>query len=210
MVAQICRVAGSRALAVDYRLAPENPFPAALDDGLTTYRWLLKGGTAPNDVVIAGDSAGGNLTLAMLLSLRDAAEPLPAAAVCISPMTDLLGSGESFRTKKDPVVTAEFALMMARHYVGAHDPHSPLISPYYGDLHGLPPLLIHVGGDEILLSDATRFADKARAAGVDVRLVVWRRMWHVWHFFAPSLPEARKAIEAVGAFIREHLWRTSP
>jgi acetyl esterase/lipase len=205
MVAHLCRAAASRALVVDYRLAPEHPFPAALEDCLAGYRWLLKHGTAPGDIVIAGDSAGGNLTLATLLSLRDAGEPLPAAAVCIGPMTDLLGSGESFRTNNDATVTAEFALMMARHYAGTNDPRSPLVSPYYGDLHGLPPLLIDVGGDEILLSDATRFAEKARAAGVDVRLVVWPGMWHVWHGLAPWLPEARQAIEAIGGFIRERL-----
>jgi monoterpene epsilon-lactone hydrolase len=205
MVAHLGRAAASRALVVDYRLAPEHPYPAALDDCLTAYRWLLRDGAEPRDIAIAGDSAGGNLTLATLLSLRDAAEPLPAAAVCPSPMTDLLGTGESFRTNKDPVLTAEFALMMARHYAGARDPRSPLLSPYYGDLHGLPPLLIHVGGDEVLLGDAERFADKARAAGVDVRLVAWPRMWPVRHFFAPSLPEARQAIEAIGGFIRERL-----
>jgi acetyl esterase/lipase len=204
LVAYLCRAAACRALVADYRLAPEYPFPAALEDCLTVYRWLLKSGTAPGDIVIAGDSAGGNLTLATLLSLRDAAEPLPAAAVCVSPMTDLLGTGASFRTNKDPVVTAEFALMMARHYAGAQDPRSPLISPFYAELYGLPPLLIHVGGDEILLSDAEGFADKARAAGVDVRLVVWPRMWHVWHLL-PSLPEARQAIEAIGGFIRERV-----
>jgi acetyl esterase/lipase len=167
-------------------------------------------GTAPRDIVIAGDSAGGNLTLATLLALHDAREPLPAAAVCLSPMTDLLGTGESFRTDKDPVLTAAFALKMAGHYTGGRDPRSPLLSPFYGDLRGLPPLLIHVGGDEILLSDATRFADKARAAGVDVRLVVWPRMWHVWHFFAPRLPEARQALEAIGGFVRERLAAASP
>jgi acetyl esterase/lipase len=210
MVAHLCRAAAIRALAVDYRLAPEHPFPAALEDCRAAYRRLLKDGTAPGDIVIAGDSAGGNLTLAMLLALRDAGDPLPAAAVCISPMTDLEGTGESFRTKKDPALTAEFALLMARHYAGEQDPRLPLLSPYHGDLRGLPPLLIHVGGDEILLSDATRFADKARAAGVDVSLAVWPKLWHVWHFFAPSLPEARRAIDAIAAFIRGRLMPAEP
>jgi epsilon-lactone hydrolase len=210
MVAHLCRAAASRALAVDYRLAPEYPFPAALEDCLTAYRWLLRSGTLPQDIVIAGDSAGGNLTLATLMSLRDAGSPLPAAALCLSPMTDLEGTGESFRTKKDPAQTAEFALAMARHYAGKQDLRLPLLSPHYGDLRGLPPLLIHVGGDEILLSDATRLADKARAAGVDVTLVVWPRMWHVWHLLAPSLPEARQAVDAIGAFIRERLTPVQP
>ena len=202
MVAYICQAAASRALAVDYRLAPEHPFPAALEDCLAAYRWLLKNGTAPQNLVIAGDSAGGNLTLATLLALRDASDPLPAAAVCISPMTDLAGTGESFRTKHDPTLVVKFALTMARHYAGGHDLHLPLLSPHYGNLRGLPPLLIHVGEDEILVSDATRLADNARAAGVDVSLVIWPKMWHVWHLFAPHLPEARQAIHAIGAFVR--------
>jgi epsilon-lactone hydrolase len=205
MVIHLCQAAGCRALAVDYRLAPEHPFPAALEDCLTVYRWLLKNGTMPENIVIAGDSAGGNLTLTTLLSLRDTGDPLPAAAVCLSPMTDLKGMGESFRRKNDPALTDTFALSMARHYARDHDPCSPLLSPHYGDLHGLPPLLIQVGEDEILLSDAMRLADNARSAGVDVSLVVWPKMWHVWHLFAPSLPEAHQAVNAVAAYIRQHI-----
>src|SRR5574341_1696217 len=205
MVAHICQAAACRALAVDYGLAPEHPFPAALEDCLTVYHWLLKNGTSPHNLVMAGDSAGGNLTLAALMSLRDAGDPLPAAAVCISPMTDLAGTGESFRIKHDPALTVAFALTMARHYAGSQDLHSPLLSPHYGDLRGLPPLLIQVGDDEILLSDATRLADNARAAGVDVNLVVWPGMWHVWHLFVPSLPEAQQAIKAISDFIRERI-----
>jgi acetyl esterase/lipase len=205
MVAHICQAAASRALAVDYRLAPENPFPAALDDCLAAYRWLLKQNVAPQDIVIAGDSAGGNLVLTTLMSLRDAGDPLPAAAVCISPITDLKGTGESFWTKKDPMVTAKSFVRAYRHYAGNQDVCSPLLSPLYGNLHKLPALLIHVGGDEILLSDATRLADKAHAAGVDVNLVIWPKMWHVWHLFAPHLPEAQQAITAIGVFIQEHI-----
>lgn len=203
MVAHICQAAASRALAVDYRLAPEDPFPAALEDCLAAYRWLLKSGTSPRQIVIAGDSAGGNLALATLMALRDAGDPLPAAAVCISPMTDLAGTGESFSTNKDPLLTARFALSMARYYAGNQDPRLPLISPHYGNLGGLPPLLIHVGEDEILLSDAARLTDNARAAGVDVSLVIWPKMWHVWHAFVPYLPEAQQAVNAMGDFIRE-------
>ena len=205
LVAQICKAAHSRALAVDYRLAPEHPFPAALEDCQTAYRWLLKHGTSPQNIVIAGDSAGGNLTLTTLMALRDAGDPLPAAAVCISPMTDLEGSGESFRTRKDPMVTAEFALAMARCYAGDQNPRLPLLSPHYGDLCGLPPLLIQVGAAEILLSDATRLAEKARSVGVEVTLAIWPNMWHVWHIFTPYLPEAQQAVNAMGAFIQEHL-----
>src|SRR5574341_230203 len=205
MLIHLCRAATCCSLAVDYRLAPEHPFPAALEDCLAVYHWLLKNGTSPKNIVIAGDSAGANLTLTTLMSLRDAGDPLPAAAVCISPMTDLLGTGESFRIKQDPALTLTFALTMARHYAGSQDLHSPLLSPHYGDLRGLPPLLIQVGDDEILLSDATRLADNARAAGVDVNLVVWPGMWHVWHLFVPSLPEAQQAIKAISDFIRERI-----
>ena len=205
MVTYLCRAGMSRALAVDYRLAPEHPFPAALEDCLTAYRWLLTRGTSPQNIVIVGDSAGANLTLSTLMSLRDAGDELPAAAVCISPMTDLLGTGDSFQIKQDPALTASFALTMARHYAGDQDLHLPLLSPHYGDLRGLPPLLIQVGEDEILLSDATRLADNARTAGVNVNLVIWPKMWHVWHLFAPSLPEAQQAVHAIGTFIGEHL-----
>lgn len=170
MVCLLCKAAGSRALAVDYRLAPEHPFPAALDDCLAAYRWLLRDGTSPRDIVIAGDSAGGSLTLTTLISLRDAGEPLPAAAVCLSPATDLEGTGETFWTVKDPVLTPEFVLRMRALYIGNHDVRSPLISPLHGDLRGLPPLLIHAGGDELLRSDAERLAQKAR-------MPVWTSSW---------------------------------
>lgn len=194
-------------MAVDYRLAPEYPFPAALEDCLTAYRWLLKSGISSQQIVIGGDSAGGNLALTTLMALRDAGDLLPAAAVCISPMTDLAGTGESFSTNQDPLLTSQFALSMAQYYAGNQDPRLPLISPHYGSLSGLPPLLIHIGEDEILLSDATRLADNARAAGVDVSLVIWPKMWHVWHVYAPYLPEAQQAVNAIGVFVRE---RTMP
>jgi len=205
MVAKICQAASCRALAVDYRLAPEHRFPAGLEDCLTAYHWLLKNGTSEREIVMEGFSAGGNLTLATLLSLRDAGDALPAAAVCISPLTDLEGTGDSFLTKQDPALSDKLVLTNARHYAGNNGLRSPLLSPYYGNLRGLPPPLIQVGEDEILLSDATRLADNARAAGVDVNLVVWHGMWHGWQFFAPSLPEAQQAINAIGVFVREHL-----
>ena len=202
LVAHLCQAAACRALAVDYRLAPEAPFPAALEDCLMAYRWLLKNGTPANQIVIAGDSAGGNLTLTTMMALRDAGEPLPAGAVCISPMIDLACTGESFNTRRDALLTPEQATTWARLYFGEQDPHLPLISPYYGDPSRLPPLLIHAGEDEILLSDAQRLADRASAAGVDARLVIWPGMWHVWHAYTPYLPEARQAVEAIGAFVR--------
>jgi acetyl esterase/lipase len=205
MLAYLCQAAQSRALAVDYRLAPEYPFPAALEDCLTAYHWLLSNGISPQKIVIAGDSAGGNLALSTLLALRDAGEPMPAAVVCISAVTDLACTGESFHTKKDPLLTTSFVKTMVRHYIGDQDPCLPLISPYYANLSSFPPILIHVGEDEILLSDAVHLADHARDAGVDVQLVIWPKMWHVWHTFVPILPEARQAVNEIGTFIQEHL-----
>lgn len=204
-VVHICQSVACRALAVDYRLAPEHPYPAGLEDCLTAYHWLLNNGTSPRDIVIVGFSAGGNIALAALMSLRDAGDALPAAAVCISPLTDLEGTGESFLTNQDPGLSSRFVLANARHYAGSHNVRLPLLSPHYGDLHGLPPLLIQVGGDEILLSDATRLADHARSAGLDVNITIWPGMWHGWHWFAPSLPEAQQAMNTIAGFIRERL-----
>jgi acetyl esterase/lipase len=205
MVAHLARAAGCRVLAVDYRLAPEHPFPAALDDCLAAYRALRADGTPPGSIVVAGDSAGGTLALGVLIALRDAGEPPPAAAACIGAATDLAGTGATFETARDPIVTPAFVRRMRALYIGAHDIRSPLISPLYADLRGLPPLLIQAGGDEMLLSDSERLAEAARAAGVDATLEIWPRMWHVWHLFAPTLPEARRAIAAVAAFARRHL-----
>jgi monoterpene epsilon-lactone hydrolase len=205
LAAYIGQASRSRVIAVDYRLAPEHPFPASLDDCLTIYRRLINDGIKPGHIVIAGDSAGANLTLAVLFTLRDAGEPLPAAAVCISPMTDLAFTGRSYHTQKDVLLTEEFARSMSRHYLGNQDVCNPLISPHYGDLTGLPPLLIHAGKDEILLNDAERLTDNARHAGVDVTLTVWPKMWHVWHILAPYLPEATQAINEIGSFVLRHI-----
>lgn len=205
MLAHICQAARCRALAVNYRLAPEHPFPAALSDSFSAYCWLLSNGISPHKIVIAGDSAGGNLALSTLLALRDAGEPMPAAAVCISAITDLECSGESFETKKDPALTTSFVKTMIHHYIGGQNPRLPLISPHYGNLNDFPPLLIHVGEDELLLSDSLRLADNARAGGVDVQLVVYPKMWHVWHTFVPILPEARQAVAEIGSFISHRL-----
>ncbi|MFO0890149.1 MAG: alpha/beta hydrolase [Isosphaeraceae bacterium] len=205
MVAHLAKAARCRVLAVDYRLAPEHPFPAALEDCLAAYRWLRANGISPGEIAIAGDSAGGNLTLTTQLCLRDAGEPLPAAAVCLSPATDLEGTGASFWTSKDPVITPEFVVRMRKLYIGDHDARSPLISPHHGDIRGLPPLLIQAGGDEMLLSDSERLAEKAGASGVDVTLAVWPKMWHVWHLFVPTLPESREAVESAARFIAGRL-----
>ena len=205
LAAYIGRACRSRVVAVDYRLAPEHPFPASLDDCLTVYRRLINDGIKPEHIVIAGDSVGANLTLAVLFTLRDTKEPLPAAAVCICPMTDLAFNGNSYYTQKDALLTAEFARSMSSHYVGDQDVYNPLISPHYGDLKGLPPLLIHAGKDEIMLNDAERLADNARRAGVDVTFTVWTKMWHVWHILVPYLPEAIQAINEIGSFVHRHI-----
>ena len=206
MVAHIARACGMRGLLLDYRLAPEHPYPAAVDDSISAYHWLLCNGIEARNIIIAGDSAGGGLALASLVSLRDGGYPLPAAAVCLTPWTDLAGTGESLKTraKVDPRLTLQ-ELSLGGHYVGNNDPRHPLISPLYAHLHGLPPLLIQAGNDDMLLSDSTRLADQAKNAGVDVTLDVWDRMWHVFHLHVPRLPEARRAIDAIGTFVRQHL-----
>jgi len=205
MIGRISRAAGARALAIDYRLAPENPFPAAVEDAVTAYRWLLAEGADPARLVIAGDSAGGGLTVAALVALRDAGEPLPAAGVCISPWVDMEGLGESMtsRAEVDPMIQREMMLQSAKAYLAGADPRSPLAAPIYADLKGLPPLLVHVGTSETLLDDSTRLAERARAAGVDVTLEAWDQMIHVWHFFAAMLPEGQQAIDRIGEYIRE-------
>lgn len=203
LATRIAHAARARALLVDYRLAPEYPFPAALEDALTTYHWLLAEGSAPHQIAFAGDSAGAGLALSALVTLRGAGDPLPAAVVCISPWVDLAASGESWTTKVDSeiVLIPGKLLDSARMYLGDADPRTPLASPLYADLQGLPPVLIQVGSDEILLSDATRLAEQAEAAGVAVTLEVWEGMSHVWHFAASLLPEGRQAIAHIGAFI---------
>jgi acetyl esterase/lipase len=205
MVARLSKASRARALVVDYRLAPEHPFPAAVDDATAAYRWLLSQNVQPSHIVVAGDSAGGGLTLATLLALRDAKTPLPAAAVCLSPWVDMEGTGASMttRAKADPVVQKQGLLGMAQLYLGGKDPKSPLAAPLHGDLRGLPPLYIQVGDAETLLDDATRIAEKAKAAGVKVDLEIWPEMPHVWQLFAPLLPEGQQAIDKIGAFVQK-------
>lgn len=205
LASYIAQVSRSRVLAVDYRLAPEHPFPNSLHDCLAAYRWLIQDGIDPNQIVVAGDSVGANLALALLITLRDSGKPQPAAAVCLSPITDLAFIGKSFQTQKDALLSAHFVRSMSDHYVGRQDVHLPVISPLYADLAGLPPLLIHAGKDEILLSDAERLADKARRAGVEVTLSVWPKMWHVWHILVPYLPEAKQAVDDIGRFVQSHI-----
>ena len=205
LVSRLVRATGGRALSVDYRLAPEHPFPAALDDATAAYRWLLSSGVDPARLVIAGDSAGGGLTIATMVALRDAGDPLPAAAVCVSPWADLECSGESITSKADvdPILRQESLLGWAKAYLGDAGPRSPLASPIHADLAGLPPLLIMMGTAELLFDDATRLAERAQAAGVDVTLEPWEEMIHAWPLFAFALPEGRQALDRIGAFVRE-------
>ena len=207
LVAWMCASAGARALSLAYPLAPEHPFPAALEHTRAAYRYLRSRGVAPQRIAFAGDSAGGNLVLASLVMLRDAGETLPAAAVCISPPTDLTGASESLvsRAHLDPMVKLESVAPLCTAYVGDARPDDPLVSPLAADLRGLPPLLIHVGSHEILFDDSMRFARKAIEAGVDVRLEIGKELWHVWHAAAPYVPESTKAIRRIGEFLRRQV-----
>jgi epsilon-lactone hydrolase len=204
LAAAIASAASASTLLLDYRLAPEHPYPAAVEDATAAYRWLLDQAIAPERIVIAGDSAGGGLTVATLLALREARVPLPAGGVCISPWVDLTCGGASYATKADadPIVRRTGVEQMAQAYLGATSPRTPLASPLFADLRGLPPLLIHVGTDEVLLDDAIQLAERARAAGVDATLETYERMIHVWHWFLPMLDEAETAVEAIGRFVR--------
>ena len=207
LMTRLSLAASMRVLGLNYRLAPEHPFPAAVEDATAAYRWLVASGFAPSRIAIAGDSAGAGLALAAALAIRDQSSTLPGALVCISPWIDLAMSGVSMVSKAadDPVVSHEMLHGFARLYLGGHDPRLPLASPLYAGLERLPPLLIQVGSAEVLLDDSTRLAERALAAGVDTTLEVWPAMIHVWHSFAAILPEARDAIARIGRFVRRHL-----
>ena len=207
LAAAIATAAGASALLLEYRCAPEAPFPAAVDDAVAAYRWLLDQGTSAGGLVIAGDSAGGGLTVATLVALRDAGVPLPAAGVCISPWVDLTCSGASYVTKaaSDPIVKKPGVEQLAQAYLGTRDRRTALASPLFADLRGLPPLLIHVGSEEVLLDDAVQLAERAKAAGVDTTLEVWDQMIHVWHWFLPLLDEADQAIAIIGRFAKARM-----
>lgn len=208
LIACIAKDAGIRALAINYRLAPEHPFPAALDDAVLAYTWLIENaGYRPEDILIAGDSAGGGLTLATLMTLRDIDLPLPMAAITLCPWTDLAGTGRSVRTKaqSDPLLPACKVRSWGKQYAGEVGVKHPMVSPLYGDLRGLPPILIHVGTEEIVLDDATRIAEKARTAGSPVTLEVWHGMPHVWHITWQVMPEARRAIRKIAKFVEAQI-----
>lgn len=206
LVSHMAREAGVIAVVPEYRLAPENPFPAAIDDAVAVYRALLESGYKPENIVISGDSAGGGLSMATLLQLRHAGDPMPAAAVLLSPFLDVTASGESATTRadKDPWFHVTDMEVVARYYCPDESKwRDPLVSPVFANVSGLPPMLIQVGDDEILLSDSTRLAEKLKAAGIDVDIEIWPDMWHVFPMFVGKMPEARKAVKKIGRYIDE-------
>lgn len=206
IVAKFVKGSGVAALLFDYRLAPENPYPAALEDALAAYEWLLDRGLAHERIVFAGDSAGGGLCMATLLALKDKGRPMPAGAAVLSPWTDVACTGETLKTNAKRCLAPENSWIACRkHYAQDHDPTDPYISPLYGDLAGLPPLHITAGGHETLLSDSTRFADRAKAAGVDVTLRVGAGMCHCYPACAPMFPEAGAALRETCAFMNDKL-----
>lgn len=206
LTTHLARSSRSRVLAIDYRLAPEHPYPAALDDALAAYRYAVAD-HSPANVAVAGDSSGGGLVLSALIALRDAGDPLPAAAACLCPWTDLMMSGRSIEgnAETDVMVRAESLAMFADAYLGSTNRMTPTVSPLFADPSGLPPLLLEVGATEILVDDTMRFAVKADAAGVHVTLVIHDDGFHVWHSFADMVPEAKDAITGVGAWLDKHL-----
>ena len=207
----IAAAAGCSILNLDYRLAPEHPFPAAVDDAIAGLQFMQENGPdgpgAAQSTFVAGDSAGGGLTLATLLAARERDVALPNAAIGISAWTDMAVTGESITTRADadPLITdAAMIKLMAAAYVSGGNAEDPLASPVYADYAGLPPLLLQVGDAEVLLDDTRRVTERARAAGVDVTEEVWDEMFHVWHAFAPMLPEGREAISRIGEFVKQH------
>ncbi|MBO0725303.1 MAG: alpha/beta hydrolase [Blastocatellia bacterium] len=201
----LSRAANARVFALDYRLAPEHRFPAAVEDAVAGYRWLLNQGVDPHEIVIGGDSAGGGLTMATMIALRDAGEPLPRAAFVLSPWTDLACAGQSLDTndKRDPMFYGAGVRWMAPVYLGGASPRDPLASPVYADLSKLPPLMIHVSDTEVLLDDSMRLSDRAKQCGVDVNLRVWNDLPHAWPVFvALRMPESFQALGEIAEFIR--------
>lgn len=192
-------------LTPNYRLAPEHPFPAALEDVLACYDWLLARGFSPHKIALAGDSAGGGLVLSTALSIRDSKRPLPSSLVMLCPWLDLTLSGGSVKAneKKDCMLSAPWLAKMAENYAGTRDKALPQLSPLFDDLQGLPPALVQVGKEELLLDDSRRFAERYRAAGNHVLLDEWKSMWHVWQLFVKYLPEANQAVSQAGEFIRK-------
>ncbi len=203
MTTRLVRYGQTRVLAINYRKSPEYPYPYALEDALHSYQWLLEQGIDPAKIVIAGDSAGGNLTLVTLLAIRDKQLPLPAGGVCLSPWTDLTAKGDSmrFNRKNDPMIPSRKVRHAARLHANGMRLEDPRLSPIFADLEGLPPLLIHVGDNEVLLSDSTRFAAKAKASGVAVDLKVWPGAPHVFQLFAGLVPQSNQSLREIGQFM---------
>lgn len=205
LVAALSEATNAAAFALDYRLAPEHPFPAAIEDSVAAYRWLLDQGVAPNRITIAGDSAGGGLTVATMLSLRDAGLPLPAAGICISPWADLTMAGASYTANAEAVSTRDRLAGYVKLYLNNDDVRHPLVSPVFADLKGLPPLLIQVGTAEPFYDDSISLDATAKASGVDSTLEIWPEMIHVWHYFHPMLTEGRQAIARIGEFAKDKI-----
>jgi monoterpene epsilon-lactone hydrolase len=207
LMGRVSRAAKARVLGLDYRLAPEHPFPAAVDDSVAAYRWMLQQDLKPSRIAVGGDSAGGGLVVAALVAIRDAKLPMPGAGVCLSPWVDLEGIGESMKTREhaDPVVRRDMLTQMAAAYLGGKDARTPLAAPLYANLKGLPPLLIQVGDAETLLDDSNRLAQRARSAGVQVKLEVWPEMIHVFQLFASFLPEGQQAVDGIGQYLSQQL-----
>ena len=205
-VARLAREIGCTAVQVDYRLAPEHPFPAAVDDALAAYRWLA-GRADPARIALGGDSAGGGLAAALLVQLRDAGDPLPAGAALISPWTDLTMTAQSYETRADadPMIAHDRLSVDAELYLAGADPKEPLASPMHADLSGLPPILVQVGDAEALLDDSVVFAERAQAAGVDCTLEVTPEAIHVWHVLAELCPEGAEAVDRLAAWVRPRL-----
>ena len=205
LMIRVSQTCAARVLAIDYRLAPEHPFPAALEDAQAAYRWLLAQDLPASRLMLAGDSAGGGLALATLLALRDAGTALPAGAILLSPWTDLSLSGTSItsRAAVEPMLALDVLRDSAAGYRGGNDARHPLISPHFGEFHGLPPLLIQVGDAEILLDDSRRLASAAKSAGVAVEFDIWPEAFHVFQMF-PQLPETTSALSAIGRFFKHH------
>lgn len=211
ITARFAQQTGAKVISFDYRLAPENPFPAAVEDGVAAYKALLDAGTAPEQIAIGGDSAGGGLTFATLAKARADGLPMPAAAIGLSPWTDLTGRSETYKTRAeaDPMIQPGAITDIGGQYLAGASAEDPLASPLFGDLTGFPPLLIQVGDAEILLDDSREFEKKARAAGVDATLEVWDRMIHVWHAFFPMLPEGQEALDRLAGFVKDRWYEAA-
>lgn len=209
MCGLLANATGTKVLIPEYRLAPEHPFPAALDDALKVYQWLLDQGYSSANMIIAGDSAGGGLSVATVLALKEKSGSLPAAVVCLSPWADLALTGQSHTTKAkaEAILNKDVLHEWALCYTDESNLTNPLVSPIHGDFHGFPPLLIQVGSEEILLDDSTLLAEKAKSAGVDVTLKIWDGMWHVWQALGDLIPENKKTFEEIGQFVQRQFGR---